>query len=191
MEVAARLARLRRGHVLVVYKESGVPAISDLWRECGDAALGAHGVEHTFCDIDYAAYRTVHDPDRLDVVVAPNLFGDVLADLAAVLLGSRALAYSGTFSEDGDAVYQTNHGAAYDLAGTGRANPVGQIRALAMLLRESLRLPELSLRIEQAIDSVWKSGGRTEDLARNGEQVIGTCEMAHQIAEALRSGGRA
>ena len=69
------------------------------------------------------------------------MIGDVLADLAAVFLGSRGLSFSGNFSSDGRAVYQTGHGAAYDLARSGRANPAGQILTLAMMLRESFDAP--------------------------------------------------
>ena len=85
-------------------------------------------------------YRLIQDARDLDLIVTPNLFGDVLADLGAVLLGSRGLSFSGNFSATGAAVYQTNHGAGYDLAGTDQANPVGQILSLAMLLRESFAM---------------------------------------------------
>ena len=103
-----------------------MPAISEIWRDCAVAAARAAGVECSFANVDLAAYLLIQHAHNLDVIVAPNLFGDVLADLGAVLLGSRGLSYSGNFSSRGAAVYQTNHGAALDLAGTDRANPMGQ-----------------------------------------------------------------
>jgi 3-isopropylmalate dehydrogenase len=116
-------------------------------------------------------------------VAAPNLFGDVLADIGAALLGSRGVSFSGNFSEAGNAAYQTNHGAAYDLAGSDRANPVGQILSLAMMLHESFGLGEEAAAIRHAIRSVWREGFRTEDVAAGGLCVVGTREMGFRVAE--------
>ena len=80
------------------------------------------------------AYRLVACPQAFDVVAAPDLFGDVLGDLAAVLLGSRALSFGASYDVRGCGVCQTNHGAAHDIAGSGRANPAGQILTLAAML---------------------------------------------------------
>jgi 3-isopropylmalate dehydrogenase len=124
---AARLAARRRGDLTVVVKEAGVPGVSSLWRDCGMDAAEALGVTCTAVDVDLMAYRLVASPRDFDVVAAPNLCGDVLSDLGAVLVGSRPLSFSGNFTPAGDAVYQTNHGAAEDIAGADRANPIGQI----------------------------------------------------------------
>ena len=68
------------------------------------------GVRLAMVDIDLMAYRLIQEPRAFDVIAAPNLFGDILADLGSVLLGSRGLSFSGNFSSDGKAVFQTNHG---------------------------------------------------------------------------------
>jgi len=117
------------------------------------------------------------------VIAAPNLFGDVLADLGAVLLGSRGVSFSGNYSPRREAVYQTNHGAAYDIARTDRANPVGQILSLAMMLRESFGLPREAEAIEAAVRWVWRDGWRTEDVATPAARIIGTREMSARIAD--------
>ena len=182
---AARLANMRRGHFTVVFKESGVPAISELWRDCALAIAEEANVRCSLLDIDHAVYRLIQHPHEFDVIAAPNLFGDVLSDLGGVLLGSRGLCYAASFSADGAAVYQTNHGAAYDLAGTDRANPVAQILSLAMLLRESLRLDAEACWIEMAVAHVWRAGWRTADIAEPEFRVIGTAEMCDRIAEAI------
>jgi 3-isopropylmalate dehydrogenase len=135
--------------------------------------------------VDYEAYRLIQHARDLDLIVTSNLFGDILCDLGAVLLGSRGLSFSGNFSGDGAAVYQTNHGAAYDLAGTDQANPVGQIFSLSMLLRESFGLSAAAGLIEAAVAYVWQRGWRTADLASPGSPVIGTCEMADRVADAV------
>ena len=100
-----------------------------------------------------------------------------------MLLGSRGASYSGNFTPLGQGVYQTNHGAAYDLTGTDRANPAGQILSLAMMLRESFGLSHAANAIEDGLRSVWADGYCTADMATSGGRVIGTQEMGVRIAE--------
>lgn len=185
VDVGARLAAHRRGKMAVVVKSDGVPLLSALWMECAQRAAAREEVDCESVDVDYAAYRLIQHPQELDVVVASNVFGDILADLGGVLLGSRGLTHSGNFSADGAAVYQTNHGAAYDLAGTDRANPVGQILSLAMLLRESFGLAREAGLIESAVADVRRQGWRTEDSAEEDCRVVGTQRMGELVAAAL------
>jgi 3-isopropylmalate dehydrogenase len=130
------------------------------------------------------AYQLVRCAQRFDVIAAPNMFGDILADLAAVHLGSRSHSFSGNFSPDGWGVYQTNHGAAYDLAGTDRANPAGQILSLAMMLRVSFGREQEAWAIEAGLRRVWEEGWRTADTALQGTKVVGTRELSSYVAEA-------
>jgi 3-isopropylmalate dehydrogenase len=187
VEVAARIAGRRRGSLTVVQKDGGVPTVSKLWRDAALDIAGAAAIEVQFMNVDYAAYYLVQHPKQIDVMVAPNMFGDVLIDVTSVLLGSRALGYSGNFSEDSAAVYQTNHGAAHDLAGKNVVNPVGQIFALAMLLRESFGMVESSCLIEQAVSQIWRQGWRTSDLREAGCRLAGTREMGSLVADAMLS----
>jgi 3-isopropylmalate dehydrogenase len=184
VDVAATLARQRRGRMAVVVKKAGVPSISRLWLECAEEASDRLAVSCESLDVDYAVYRLLRHPDRFDVVVAPNLFGDVLSDAGGALLGSRGLSYGGNFDAGRAAVYQTNHGAAFDLAGSDRANPVGQILSAAMMLRESFALARDAELIEGAVATAWQQGWRTEDIAEPGCRVIGTREMGQRVADA-------
>jgi 3-isopropylmalate dehydrogenase len=186
LESSARLAKQRNSRLTVVWKESGVPSISKLWKDCAAEVSAELGIDYAMIDIDLMAYRLIQDASAFNVIAAPNLFGDVLADLGAVLLGSRGLSYSGNFTSQGHAVYQTNHGAAYDLAGSDRANPVGQILSLAMMLRESFELPHVAVAIENAVRSVWNDGYCTEDLQMPCGKIIGTAEMGRRIAECVQ-----
>jgi 3-isopropylmalate dehydrogenase len=192
VEPAARIAACRRQKLLVIVKEGGLPAISEIWRDCARSVAHRIGVQCSFANIDLAAYLLIQQARDLDVIVAPNLFGDILADLGAVLLGSRGLSFSGNFSGSGDAVYQTNHGAAVDLAGTDRANPIGQIFSLAMLLAESFGLVEEATLIEESVLTVWRDGWRTQDIAGPEHRVIGCRQMGELVAEtaARLSGGK-
>jgi 3-isopropylmalate dehydrogenase len=187
VEVAARAAAARRGRLHVVVKDSGVPAISDLWRDVSESIAHEAGVEWSMVNVDLAAYQLVQTPDLFDVIVTPNLIGDILADIAGVLVASRGVTFSGNFTAAGHAVYQTNHGCAHDLAEKDIANPGGQILSLAMLLRESFGLEEVATRIERALASAWRAGHRTADVARPGDVVLGTRAMADHVVEALRS----
>lgn len=184
---AARMAAGRRGRLAVVVKQGGLPELSACWEAAARDAAAAVGVEAEPLDVDLAAYRLVQEPEAFDVVVAPNLFGDVLSDLGGVIAGSRALTFGGSFSGDGSAVYQTNHGSAHDLARTDRANPAGQVLALAMLLRESFALEREATLIEQALHDVWSCGVRTADLAEPGARSVGARETGRRLVEALRS----
>jgi 3-isopropylmalate dehydrogenase len=184
---AARLAATRTGRLTVVWKESGVPSISRLWAQCLQEVAKDSGLETRLVDIDLMAYLLVAEPNVFDVVATPNLFGDILGDLGAVLLGSRGVSYSGNFSPDLKAVYQTNHGAAYDLAGKGKANPAGQIFSLAMMLRESYGLVREAEAIENAVRSIWLEGWRTADVFATGTRLVTTGEMANLVAERAAS----
>lgn len=185
IDVAAKLARRRRGLLTVILKEAGIPSISRLWRDCAHEAAGETGLAWEAIDVDFAAYRLVRDPRSLDVVVAPNLFGDVLSDVGSVLLGSRGLGYGGSFDAGRAAVFQTNHGAAYDLTGSDRANPAGQILSAAMMLRESFGMAREAELIQESLSAVWRQGWRTEDLAEPGCRIVGTREMAERVADAV------
>jgi 3-isopropylmalate dehydrogenase len=185
VEVAARAASRRRGRLHVIVKHAGVPSISALWAEIGLALARQHRVAATIMNADLAAYELIQRPAQFDVMVAPNLLGDILADLGGVLLGSRGVTFSGNFDGHGRAVYQTNHGCAHDLAGTDVANPAGQILALAMLLRESFGLEEGAALIEQSLATAWRQGWRTADLAEPGCRVLGTRAMTERLVKGI------
>ncbi|HEY7268023.1 MAG TPA: isocitrate/isopropylmalate family dehydrogenase [Solirubrobacterales bacterium] len=180
LAAAARLAATRRGELAVVVKQSGTPRLADLWRSVGAEVCGREGVEVSFVDVDLMAYRLIACPETFDVIAAPNLFGDILGDLAAVLLGSRGLSFGASYDLRGAGVYQTNHGAAYDIAGSGLANPVGQILTLAAMLRESLAMGREAQALEEGVHRTLRNGGATPDLG--GE--LTTEEVAAGIGSA-------
>ena len=188
VEVATRAAVARRGKLHIIVKEGGIPTVTALWREVGGEVARRQGIEVAFKNVDLAAYELIQNPASFDVIAAPNLFGDVLADVTGVLLASRGVTFSGNFDVHGHGVYQTNHGCAHDLAGADTANPAGQILSLAMLLRESFGLEEAATLIESSLAEVWRAGWRTADLAESGCRILGTQAMAEKVAEqVLRS----
>jgi 3-isopropylmalate dehydrogenase len=190
LEVGATLARWRRGRLAVTVKDGGIPSISKLWRDCA-AEIAGDGLDLEVLDADHAVYRLLRHPRDLDVVVASNLFGDMLSDAAGALLGSRGITHAASYDSARGAVYQTNHGAAHDLAGSDRANPAGQILAAAMMLRESFGLVDEAAMIERALAGAWAAGWRTADVAEPGSQVIGTREMGERVADRVGEASQA
>jgi 3-isopropylmalate dehydrogenase len=189
MAVAVRAAAARSGRLTVVGKPGGLPTITELWTRRAEAAVAAladgSSVQLDVIEVDNACYQVVADPRRFDVMVAPNMMGDVVADTAALLLGSRGMSLSANYRADGGAVYQTGHGAARDLAGLDVANPLGQISSLMMLLRESLALPQAAAAIDIAVRDVLASGVRTADIAGPDSRVVGTRALGRAVADAL------
>jgi 3-isopropylmalate dehydrogenase len=184
-EVAARAAAGRRGVMHVIVKAGGVPGMTELWREVAVASGRKYNVEAAMMNVDLAAYELIQNPKRFDVVVAPNLFGDIIADISGVLVSSRGVTFSGNYDASGNGVYQTNHGCAHDLAGQDVANPGGQMLSLAMLLRESFGLDEVARLIERALASAWEKGWRTADVMETGCQCVGTKAMTDRVVERI------
>src|SRR5438309_9854925 len=126
--------------------------------------------------------RLVTDPAAFDVLLTENMFGDILSDEAAVLVGSLGLLPSASLGA-GAGLFEPIHGSAPDIAGKGVANPVGAVASAAMLLRYGLQLPEAADAVDHAIATVLEAGARTRDIAAAGERVLSTSEMGSRIAD--------
>ena len=187
IDVAIRLARQRRGKLCLVIKSDGIPGVSKLWSDIFNEQVHDTSLDTSILEIDNAVYQIIAAADRFDVIVSPNMFGDILADNASLLLGTRGLSYSGNFGASGIATYQTGHGAAYNLAGQDIANPIGQILSVAMMFRESFGLPNIAGVIEESVNEVLLSGIRTQDIAAPGTTIVGTAEMGERIAELVET----
>jgi 3-isopropylmalate dehydrogenase len=128
----------------------------------------------------------VKAPKQFDVMVTSNLFGDVLSDCAAMLTGSIGMLPSASLNKDGFGMYEPIHGSAPDIAGQDIANPLATILSVAMMLRYSLKQTELAEKIEAAVNTVLDQGYRTQDIANDGDKVVGTSEMGDLVVEALK-----
>jgi 3-isopropylmalate dehydrogenase len=164
VRLACDIARKRRRHVTSVDK-ANVLESSRLWRkvatqiaaDCPDVIL-----EHQL--VDSCAMRLVSAPRDFDVIVTENMFGDILTDEAAVISGSLGLLPSASLGAEKGGLFEPIHGSAPDIAGQGRANPLGTILSCAMLLRHALELEEEAIAIESAVEALIASGARTADL---------------------------
>ena len=181
VDVAIKLAKRRSGRIHVVLKPGGIPSISSMWRRVAQEMTEEAGIALHELEIDNAVFQLVANPAQFDVVLSPNMFGDVLADCAALLLASRGLSYSGNFNDAGNGVYQTGHGAARDIAGKDVANPIGQILSLGMMLRESFCWPEADAALRQAVRETLRQGHCTSDIAMPGHRQVGTAEFGRLV----------
>jgi 3-isopropylmalate dehydrogenase len=182
--VAFTAARGRRRKVTSVDK-ANVLETSQLWRETVTRVARDYPeieLEHLY--VDACAMHLISAPRRFDVLLTENLFGDILSDEAAVFAGSLGMLASATIGGP-VGLYEPVHGSAPDIAGQGRANPIGAILSAAMLLRYAGQLETEAEVVEEAVTAVLAAGHRTPDLAAPGEAANATTEsIGRLVAEA-------
>jgi isocitrate dehydrogenase (NAD+) len=162
---ALDFVRAQGRHKITLGHKANILWYSDgLFRAIGRVeAEGKPGVAFEDVEIDQLSMRLVRDPSAFDVLLLPNLYGDILSDLCAGLVGGLGLAAGANLGWE-YAVFEPVHGSAPDIAGTGIANPIAMILSGAMLLRH-LGEPDAAARVESAVDAVLTEGEvRTPDL---------------------------
>jgi homoisocitrate dehydrogenase len=180
-EYATRLAASRpRRSLHIAHKANVLPVTQGLFLNTARAEAAKHPeVKTQDIIIDNCAMQLVRAPERFDVIVTTNLFGDILSDLTAGLVGGLGIAASGNIGLE-HAVFEPVHGSAPDIAGKGIANPAATIFSAVMML-EHLGEREAAARLERAVDKVLAEGPRTPDLGGAAT----TREFAEAVARAL------
>ena len=180
--VALEQARRRRKKVAIIHKANVLPLTSGLFLDT------ARTVAESFPDVDAydvivdaAAMKLVRDPGSFDVLVSTNLFGDILSDLMAGLVGGLGLAPSANIG-DTYAVFEPVHGSAPDIAGRGISNPTATMLTAAMML-DHLGEHEIAAKIDRVIDGVLADGPRTADLGGKAD----TKTFTDAVIEAYRA----
>jgi 3-isopropylmalate dehydrogenase len=153
------LARARRSRVASVDK-ANVLETSRLWREVVESvALDYPDVEVEHVLVDTAAMQLVQAPERFDVILTENTFGDILSDVAAAVTGGLGLAASASLGDASPGIYEPVHGSAPDIAGQGVANPAAMLRSAALMLAYGLGEQDLAAALDHAVDAalerVW------------------------------------
>jgi len=177
--VAFDLARKRNNKVTSVEK-ANVMETGVLWREI------VKETHKDFSDIilenmlaDNCAMQLVRNPKQFDVIVTDNLFGDLLSDCAAMLTGSLGMLPSASLGEEKNGkrhgLFEPVHGSAPDIAGQDKANPIATILSLSMMLKYNLNKPELSNKVESAVQKILSEGYRTGDIYTNEDQTLVSC----------------
>ena len=140
---------------------------------------------------DNRAMQLMRNPKQFDVILADNLFGDMLSDEAAMLTGSLGLLPSaslGSKDKNGKirSLYEPIHGSAPDIAGKNIANPIATILSLSMALRYSLNLDKEAVLLDTAVQQVLDDGLRTKDIMSNGKKEVSTTDMGDAIISKLK-----
>jgi tartrate dehydrogenase/decarboxylase/D-malate dehydrogenase len=180
---AAELARRRRGRLVSCTKSNGIIHTMPFWdRVVAETVAEVGGVELRSVLVDALSAELVLRPRELDVIVASNLFGDILSDLAAACVGSLGLAASANLNPERDhpSTFEPVHGSAPDIAGRGIANPLAQISSGALML-DHLGLPAAAAAIDAGVAAVLADGPRTPDLRGTAS----TAEVAAAVTAAL------
>jgi 3-isopropylmalate dehydrogenase len=179
--VAFNAARRRRKKLTSVDK-ANVLASMRLWRSTVvRVAKEFPDVELEHALVDSCAMHLVRRPASFDVVLAGNMFGDILSDEASVLSGSLGMLPSASLGSGTFGLYEPVHGSAPDIAGRGIANPVGSILSAAMLLRFSLGREQEAAAVERAVEKALDGGALTADLVPAGTQHLSTRAMGDTI----------
>jgi 3-isopropylmalate dehydrogenase len=145
-------------------------------------------VSHLY--VDNAAMQLIKAPRSFDVVLAENLFGDILSDEMAMITGSLGMLPSASLGLKETptgrfGLFEPSGGTAPDIAGKGIANPIAQILSAAMMLRYALGEPEVADAIERSVKAAIEGGLRTGDIYSDGTKRVGTREMGEAIAAGL------
>lgn len=189
-QYAVEVASDRRKHIVSATKSNGIIHTMPFWDEVvAEVVARSSDIELESVLIDALAARAVRSPQSIDVIVASNLFGDILSDLVAGAVGSIGIAPSANLNPEGrhPSMFEPVHGSAPDIAGQGIANPVGQIWAGAMMLRH-LGHSDIADQIERAFTAVVGRGDVTPDLGGTlttrevGAAVIAELESQRTLA---------
>ena len=181
LRYAFELAAGRRGVVTSATKSNASRYGYVLWDELAEGVAADYpGVRYERVLVDALAARIVRDPAGLDVVVASNLFGDILTDLAAAIQGGMGMAASANFAPGSGlpGLFEPVHGSAPDIAGLGIANPAGAIWSASLML-DHLGEPEAARALMAALEDTCREGPRTRDVA--GEAT--TREVGEAVAQ--------
>jgi len=188
--VAFRAAQGRRKKVMSIDK-ANVLNNGVLWRKTVTAVAAQYpGVKLDHMYVDNAAMQLVRQPREFDVILAENMFGDILSDEMAAITGSIGMLPSASLgaSKPGGlyfGLFEPGGGSAPDIAGKGIAKPIAQILSVALMLRFALGREDAAVAIEQAVHRVIQSGLRTGDIYSEGTKRAGTSEMGAAIAAEL------
>ncbi|RHW77672.1 3-isopropylmalate dehydrogenase [Colwellia sp. RSH04] len=185
--LAFKAAQKRNNKVTSVDK-ANVLATSQLWRQVvEEVAVEYPDVSYEHLYVDNAAMQLVRDPNQFDVLLCPNLFGDILSDICAMITGSMGLLPSASLNADGFGMYEPAGGSAPDIAGKGIANPIAQILSAALMLRYSLNQGAAATAIENAVAASLDNGILTADLLSSDKrsQAKTTSEVGDYICQQI------
>lgn len=176
----------KKGHQIVSsVDKANVMEASRFWRQI------FHEISEDYPDMktedfymDAFSLWLIRAPYRFQTVVTDNLYGDIVTDQAAILIGSLGMAPSGNINPEGTSMYEPSHGSAPDIAGKNIANPTATILSVKLMMEETFKFPEIAIEIEKSVIEALGEG-RTVDLKNQNLKTLSTIEMGNLIAEKL------
>ncbi|MCS7213392.1 MAG: 3-isopropylmalate dehydrogenase [Candidatus Calescibacterium sp.] len=184
--LAFELARKRKKKVTSIDK-ANVLEVSAFWRKIVSEISKDYpdiSLEHVY--VDAASFYLIVNPARFDVLLCPNLFGDILSDEGGAIIGSLGLCPSASLGDSNFGLYEPVHGSAPDIAGKGIANPIASILSAAMLLRYSFNMEKEAKAVEKAVEKTIKDGLRTQDIAERNQRPVSTREFGDYVVKKIK-----
>ncbi len=184
----------RKGHKTVInVDKANILACSQFWRKIFNE-IGDHhpDIEKSHFYVDAFCQWLIRKPYTVETAVTENMFGDIVSDETAYLIGSLGMAASGNINPNGISMYEPIHGSAPDIAGKGIANPIGTILSVKLMMEESFHEPIIGAMVEQAVESALYEV-RTPDIypqdpnKAKSLKKLGTIEMGTYISEKLKA----
>jgi 3-isopropylmalate dehydrogenase len=174
---------MAKREVVMIDKSNAMTYAGGLWQERWKAVASLHpSVKTRHLLVDAAAMQLVRDPSQFDVIVTGNLFGDILSDLTAELVGGMGIAPSANINpKTGRGLFEPVHGTAPDIAGKGLVNPIGAILSAGMMV-EHLGHHEMAVAIEGAVEAAIRAGECTRDVGGN----LSTSEAGDAVVRRLK-----
>jgi 3-isopropylmalate dehydrogenase len=175
--------KVARQEVVMVDKSNAMTYAGGLWQDRWKAIAAQNSkIKSRHLYVDAAAMQLVKDPSQFDVIVTGNLFGDILSDLTAELIGGMGVAPSGNINPvTGRGLFEPVHGTAPDIAGKGVVNPTGAILSASMMVRH-LGFPDMADVIEGAVESAIRARECTRDIGGN----LSTSQAGDAVVKRLR-----
>ncbi len=180
-------AATKRNNIVTSVDKANVLSSMVLWRKVvTETAKEFPDITLNHIYVDNCTMQLVKDPHQFDVLLCPNMFGDIISDECAMITGSMGLLASASLNEEKFGLYEPAGGSAPDIAGKGIANPIAQILSSAMMLKYTFEFSEAASSIEKAISNVLAKGILTADLTTDKQQPVSTQEMGNAIINEIR-----